>query len=50
MKSPSTRLPVLILWDFAAAFPILAHAWVFEVPKWMKVPLGIVRFIEGIYF
>lgn len=31
MPTPLRRLPVIVFWEFAAAFPSRSHAWLYEV-------------------
>jgi hypothetical protein len=41
--------PALAFFDIAAAFPIVAHSWIYTVMRCMKLPSGIQSLIRGIY-
>ena len=43
------RLPVLTLYDFASAFPSVAHAWLFAVLVCIRVPKGALNVFEALY-
>jgi hypothetical protein len=42
-------IPILVLFDFAAAFPSVAHAWMFLVLRGIKLWGGYITGIEGLY-
>ena len=42
-------LPLLLLFDFAAAFPSLAHAFIFVILKALEVPRGMLLFFRALY-
>ena len=42
-------LPVLVLFDFANAFPSVFHAWVFAVLNFVQAPLGFRNLVKGLY-
>ena len=48
--SVDSRLPCLFAWDFAAAFPSVSWEWLEILLSHMRVPIGILEFIRGIYF
>jgi endonuclease/exonuclease/phosphatase family metal-dependent hydrolase len=39
----------IVLFDFAAAFPSLAHCWIFEVLAFMKLPAFLIAIIRRLY-
>ena len=39
-------MPLIMLFDFAAAFPIVAHAWLFAVLKGIGIPRGFLNVIK----
>ena len=41
--------PLLLLFDFAAAFPSLGHAFFFLALRQYKVPEGLYQFIAALY-
>ena len=43
------RLACLMLFDFAAAFPSVFHAWIFLVLKFIKAPIGFVNLVKTLY-
>ena len=45
---PIDLTPLLDLCDFAAAFPSLAHAFIFLALKFYSVPEGMYRFFESL--
>ena len=49
VSPPPDLLPILLFLDFAAAFPSLAHAWLFLVLRAINIPLGALRVIECMY-
>ena len=42
-------MPLLLLFDFAAAFPSLAHAFIFLALKFYDAPLGMYNFFKALY-
>ena len=42
-------LPILVLFDFAAAFPSVSHNWLRAVLKALQVPRGIMNLLECLY-
>ena len=42
-------LPLLLLFDFAAAFPSLAHAFIFVILEALEVPRGMLLFFRALY-
>ena len=45
----ASELPLLVLFDFAAAFPSISHRSLFTVLRWLKVPAGLMRLLEAFY-
>ena len=45
----ASELPLLVLFDFAAAFPSISHRFLFTVLRWLKVPAGLMRLLEAFY-
>ena len=43
------QVPVTVLFDFAAAFPSVVHAWLFIVLRYIKMPEGLQRLIQALY-
>ena len=41
--------PVLCFWDFAAAFPSVAHFFLMLVIRMSRAPMGFINIIEGMY-
>lgn len=41
--------PGCLFFDFAAAFPSVAHAWLFTVLEMMGLPKGFPKFMEALY-
>ena len=41
---------VFVFWDFAAAFPSLAHGWIHLILSASESPDGLLEAIKGIYF
>jgi hypothetical protein len=39
----------IVLFDFAAAFPSLAHCWIFEVLAFMQFPVFLIDIIKKLY-
>jgi hypothetical protein len=39
----------LVLFDFKAAFPSLAHSWIFAVLRKMRLPAEIIAMLEALY-
>ena len=50
MRAVEGSIPIAPLFDFAAAFPSLAHAFVFSVAERIGMPGGMIEFIKAIYF
>ena len=42
-------MPLLLLFDFAAAFPSVAHAWIFNVLLLINMPEGLYDLICALY-
>ena len=40
---------MLAFWDLAAAFPSVAHAWLFMVLRARGVPIGLIDLIDSMY-
>ena len=49
IQKDTARLPLLVAWDFAAAFPSVSHDWLFRVLKHMRIPDGLMNVIRAIY-
>lgn len=49
-NSPGTHLPSLLLLDTCAAFPSIAHLWLWRVLKWMCFPTVFIRIFESLLF
>ena len=47
--SPVESVPLLVLFDFAAAFPSMAHAFIFISLKYYEVPDGMYNFFMALY-
>ena len=47
--SARAEKPVLAFFHFSAAFPSVAHSWVYKVMEAMKIPTGIQALIRQIY-
>ena len=41
--------PLIALFDFAAAFPSVAHAWIWEALDALKLPPGLVALLQAVY-
>ena len=50
MQSSAALKPILALWDFAAAFPSVLHAWIFMVIRAYEFPGGAQNLINAMYF
>ena len=48
-KGLVNSLPFLLLWDFASAFPSVAHAWLFSVLEAIKLWRGFITGIRNLY-
>ena len=46
----SADLPMLLFFDFSAAFPSVALAWIWVVIEAMDVLPGLKSLLEGVYF
>jgi len=44
-----TGLPMMVLFDYAAAFPSIAHAWIDAVLRTIKVPRGVLNVFRALY-
>ena len=44
-----TGLPMMVLFDYAAAFPSVAHAWIDAVLRTIKVPRGVLNVFRALY-
>ena len=44
------NIPVLAFWDLAAAFPSVAHRWLFKVLVRTALPRGLLEITRGMYF
>ena len=42
-------LPLLLLFDYAAAFPSVAHWWIFAVLKFAGAPTGFINAVKTLY-
>eukprot|EP00972_Heterocapsa_arctica_P051571 7587157-Heterocapsa_arctica.AAC.1 len=49
MVDGGSAIPVLAFWDFAAAFPSVAHEWLFRTLRFIGAPLGLLNLIRGMY-
>lgn len=48
--SPTSHLPsILVLWDFANAFPSVFHSWIFGVFRAWHFPIGFQNLLFGIF-
>ena len=45
----TAHLPLLLLFDFAVAFPSLAHAFIFIILEALEVPRGMLLFFRALY-
>ena len=45
----AAALPLMVLFDYAAAFPSVAHCWLFAVLKGIKIWSGFMRAIKRLY-
>ena len=43
------NVPVTVLWDYVAAFPSVAHAWLFLVLEAIKLPAGLLNVVRALY-
>ncbi len=50
MPNSGAHLLLIARWGFSAAFPSLAHEWLFRILLMMKFPEGLLNFIAGVYF
>ena len=50
MESVRGDPAVLTFWDFAAAFPSVAHLWIFAVARAYKLPAGVCWVVRCMYF
>ena len=47
--TPSYLFPLLLLFDFAAAFPSVAHRWLYLCLLYARVPPHVINFILAVY-
>jgi hypothetical protein len=47
--SKVSELPILLLFDLAAAFPSIAHAFLFAVMRFYGFPAGLIHFFTELY-
>ncbi len=45
MPDQGHRLPSLMFWDVATAFPSLSHEWLWIALKSMQIPLGFINLV-----
>jgi hypothetical protein len=48
-KFPAHLLPALTLYDFCAAFPSIAHKFIFLILTAIGLPNGLTEFFRGLY-
>ena len=46
---PISQIPIMPLYDFAAAFPSIAHEFMFVVFAALRLPIGLLLFLEALY-
>eukprot|EP00973_Karenia_brevis_P009063 1226564-Karenia_brevis.AAC.1 len=46
---PTSFLPLMVLFDFSAAFASVSHLWLFEILKAMGAPIGLLNFVHFMY-
>ena len=44
-----SNLAITTFFDFTAAFPSVSHAWLFQVLKTIRMPLGLVSLVKAMY-
>ena len=49
MRDGGCRIPILAFWDYAAAFPSVAHAWLFRALASAGAPDGLLSLARGMY-
>ena len=49
IAAPGSAIPMLVLFDFAAAFPSISHEWLFLTLHAMQFPIGFINFIHMMY-
>ena len=49
MRDGGCRIPILAFWDYAAAFPSVAHAWLFRALASAGAPDGLLSLVRGMY-
>ena len=49
MMSNLASLPILVFFDFAAAFPSISHTWLFMTLEAMKFPAGFINLVKTMY-
>ena len=47
--SPAYLLPLIVLFDFSAAFPSVSHTWLFMCLEAMKFPTGFINVVRSLY-
>ena len=47
--SAISGLPIAIMFDYAAAFPSVAHAWMFAILHYIKIPKGFLNAVKAMY-
>ena len=48
LEDDAEAIPATALFDFAAAFPSLAQAWLWEVLQRMLTPSGLLAFLQAV--
>ena len=43
LSSDSNKLPLLVFFDFAAAFPSISHTWLFLILRALNFPIGFIN-------
>ena len=49
MPDPSHKLPALVFWDIATAFPSLSHEWLWIFLECVKLRLGFTNVVKSLY-
>jgi hypothetical protein len=47
--NPKTKIPMLVFWDFATAFPSVAHAFIFIAFQAAGFPPEAIAFARALY-
>ena len=42
-------MPLLLLFDYAAAFPSVAHTWILLILTFLKIPTGLFSLVKALY-